>query len=181
MLSNSLDGRKNDPYGQDHVLDNLSAQPDDNPDFPTKDTYGLYSEPSSSSFDLQLSLENKLRENWDLNGSMEFGMTWKMKITLSRQRVCLLEMWGHHIDGIDYFGWLTPTSIDSTHHQAPLRELCRLIFGKPSPRQKHLTIGTTTELFDVEMQNCDELNPTFIRWLMGYPDRWEQFMPTETL
>jgi len=126
--------------------------------------------PSSASFDLQLSLENKLHQIWDLDGSMEYGLTWKMRVTPLGQRVCLLEVWDRPRDGIDYFGWPTVVCRDYKDGDCDL-DKCppKGILGRVALMSSTAPTGKR-----------GALNPEFCRWLMGFPIEWSRLKPMGT-
>lgn len=80
---------------------------------------GKISTGSSGSVDLQLSLESKLRTLLDLDGSIEFSMTWKKRRTPVGRRYCQLAVLMLPTSEIDCGGWPTPQAFDATNHGKP--------------------------------------------------------------
>ncbi len=76
------------------------------------DTYGLFSDPSSPTVALQSSLENKLRASLDMNGSMEFVLTWSRQAMQSGPPISVLRASARPIDARGFIGWLTPSARD---------------------------------------------------------------------
>ena len=79
---------------------------------PTPDTCGPLFTSSSPSADLQSALASRLAANWDLNGSPEFGLTWKEQAMPSGLPICRLVAWVRRTSGGDCGGWRTPSSTD---------------------------------------------------------------------
>lgn len=76
----------------------------------TNDTSGPLFTTSSPSAALQRSLENRLRARMDVNGSLEFVLTWKIWDMPSGLPICALRASGRPISGKDFTGWLTPAA-----------------------------------------------------------------------
>jgi hypothetical protein len=74
------------------------------------DTYGLSSPGSSASASLQQSLASKLQARLDVNGSMEYRLTWKTWVTPQQRQICALRASTPRISAKDYFGWPTPNA-----------------------------------------------------------------------
>lgn len=75
---------------------------------PTNDTCGPLFTRSSPSASLQRSLENKLRARMDVNGSLEFALTWKDVDMPSGPPICALQASGHRTAGNGFIGWRSP-------------------------------------------------------------------------
>jgi hypothetical protein len=75
---------------------------------PTNDTSGPLFTHSSPSAALQLSLENRLREQTDVNGSVLFALTWKQQDMPSGPPICALRARAHRTSGNGFTGWPTP-------------------------------------------------------------------------
>ena len=76
--------------GPDHVHVSRFRSLDSKKAMPTNDTSGPLFTASSPSASRQLSLENRLRENLDMNGSPECAMTWKPVNMPSGPPICRL-------------------------------------------------------------------------------------------
>ena len=83
MLLTSHDGKKIVPFGQDHVPVSHSVPQVDKQVKKTIDIYGPNGSGSSRSVNLQLSLENRLRQRLPMGGSMMFIKGWKRRTTPS--------------------------------------------------------------------------------------------------
>lgn len=75
----------------------------------TEGISGRSSQASSSSLRLQLSLENRLRQQMDVNGSPEYALTWKRWDMQSGPPICALRASGRRTSGSGFGGWPTPT------------------------------------------------------------------------
>lgn len=86
----------------------------------TPDIFGPSSYVSSPSGDLQRSLESRLRARLDVNGSLEYELTWKRWAIGSGQSICALRASARRISDNDYIGWPTCRAIDGTKGQRTL-------------------------------------------------------------
>jgi len=84
------DGQMAFPFGQDHVLANRFRAPVSDEDTKTSGTSGRSGSASSASASLQSYLASRLRARMDLNGSMEYLLIWKARVTPARRRICAL-------------------------------------------------------------------------------------------
>jgi len=87
-----------------------SATPEAAGENPTSGTSGLSSSVSSRSANLQLSLENRLRQDLAVNGSPEYELTWKQWGMESGLPICALRASGHRISDSGSIGWPTPNA-----------------------------------------------------------------------
>ena len=110
--SNSPGGIQLDLFGPAVSHASPSAPPGSEGENPTSDTSGLSSSVSSRSANLQLSLENRLRQDLAVNGSPEYELTWKQWGMESGLPICALRASGHRISGSDSIGWPTPTATE---------------------------------------------------------------------
>src|SRR3990167_790631 len=76
----------------------------------TNDTCGPTSTASSRSAALQRSLESRLRAATDLNGSMEYRLTWRKSDMPSGRLICRLRASARLIGVRDCSGWPTPNA-----------------------------------------------------------------------
>src|SRR5690349_17926108 len=83
-------------FGQDHAPVNRFRAPASARAKQTNGTCGRNSIVSSRSVALQRSLASRLRQTTDLNGSMEYRLTWKNSITQSQRRICRLQASARH-------------------------------------------------------------------------------------
>jgi len=100
------------PFGLEAAHANRFRAPESERAKWTKDTSGQTSTASSRSAALQRSLESKLRAATDLNGSMEYRLTWKNAAMPSGRRVCLLRAKARPTGDIGFSGWPTPRTKD---------------------------------------------------------------------
>lgn len=106
----ALDGRTIDQSGREVVHASLSARQALELGFRTQDTFGQLLPGSSSSADLQSSLESKLRVKLSSLGSTLYTLTWKPWVTplgVSRFR---LRASVRRTSETDCSGWPTPTT-----------------------------------------------------------------------
>ena len=113
MHSNYQDGMQTDLFGQEAVPVNRFRAPEKDSEKKTKDTSGLSSSASSRSYDLQWSLENRLRQRMDVNGSPEYEMTWKRWDMQSGPPICRLAVSQRRTKEIGCSGWQTPQRHDA--------------------------------------------------------------------
>jgi hypothetical protein len=96
-----------------HVSHSLSL--DDDKALQTSDICGQSSETSWKSADLQASLENKLRASLDVNGSLEYELTWKKWDMSVGPPIFALRASARRISGKGstgvLFGWPTPNTM----------------------------------------------------------------------
>ena len=110
MPSNSPGGIQLDLFGPAVSHASPSATPEAAGENPTSGTSGLSSSVSSRSANLQLSLENRLRQDLAVNGSPEYELTWKQWGMESGLPICALRASGHRISDSDSTGWPTPNA-----------------------------------------------------------------------
>lgn len=91
-------------FGQDHALAKHSLSQENKKDLMTKDTSGQFSQNSLTSANLQSSLENRLKQQLNTDGSILFKMTWKDMVTPAHRRYCLLRASAHRTSDIDCIG-----------------------------------------------------------------------------
>lgn len=106
--SNSRDGRKKEKSGQEAARASRSQSQEKLTAWATSGIYGQLFIGSSPSAILQSCLENKLRERLDVNGSVEYALTWKHWDMLSGPQVCALQSSIRRTEGQEYIGWPTP-------------------------------------------------------------------------
>jgi len=109
-LCRSQDGAQTDLFGQEVPLVSLSQAQEIKKAKTTLDTSGLSSSISSESANLQQSLENRLRQQLDLDGSMIYKLTWKQKVTPQRRSYCHLAASALRTKETGSSSWPTPTA-----------------------------------------------------------------------
>ena len=110
---------------------------------PTNDTSGLLFATLSPSADLQSALANRLHQRMDVNGSLEYALTWKEWDMPAGPPICALRARAHPISDKGYSGWPT-TSASDQMPQSPLPEHLNAYMGQPSPRMKLEVSGWPT-------------------------------------
>jgi hypothetical protein len=115
--SDSQGGLQLSLSGQDLAHASPSAQREGKGERLIDDTSGLSSSASLRSADLQLSLENRLRQRLEGRGSREYALTWKHWSMESGHPICALRASGHRISDNASTGWATPTANDAKGSQ----------------------------------------------------------------
>ena len=110
--SDSRDGLMTDLSGPVAAPASLSASQAKDMGWLTSGTYGRIGSILYGRSDLQLSLVNRLKQRLPTGGSTLFKMTWKEKVTPSRQSVSLLRASGLRTSGNDSGSWPTPCQQD---------------------------------------------------------------------
>lgn len=158
-------GRAPAPVSRFRSLDSDKAMP-------TNDTSGPLFTASSPSARLQLSLENKLRARMDVNGSLEYALTWKHWDMPAGPPICALRASGRHKSGSGFIGWPTVRASDRGPRNP---ETARRKLKSDGRTRHHRIEDLLTALGTV----TGYPNPTFLLWLMGFPASWEEFAPVE--
>ena len=118
----------------------------------TNATFGLFSENSSPSANLQSSLESRLRQEMAGNGSLEYDLTWKHWDMPSGPPICALRASTRLISDNGSTGWLTPRARgdagDSRGEKGVVRNLedQAYMWGRPAPTVYAGTGGAKKEL-----------------------------------
>ena len=126
-LSDKLDGRMTDLFGQEVVPASHSPQREHEKDSTTSVISGLSSSGSSVSAALTQSLANRLRAKTHSLGSTLFRLTWKERTTPSGRSIPALRASVLRISDKDSGGWPTPQNHDdrkrgnteADHHYSP--------------------------------------------------------------
>ena len=197
---NSQDGVQTDLFGREVLHANRSAQQEAEKERMTSDTSGLSSSILSESANLQRSLENRLRQLSDSDGSMIYKTTLRQKVTPQGRSYFHLAASARTTKGIDSSlppsAWLTPTTSDmngvreldgkrsgglNTQAQSawptPLASDQRGSAGvgkKELPNIAKYASGKIPKSSTAETESTapSQLNPRFSLWLMGYPIEW---------
>ena len=135
LRCSSQDGRKKSRSGRGVVHASHSARRANEKEPTTTGTCGQKCSGSSASADLQRFLESRLRASVDLDGSMEFSMTWRASVTPAGRPICRLLAQGNRTSGKDCSGWPSPAVQNSD--------------GCPNPQGntgEHFTLQTAVAL-----------------------------------
>jgi hypothetical protein len=106
------DGNQAELFGQEALRASLSQAQEIKKAKTTLDTSGLSSLISSESADLQQSLESRLRQQLNLDGSMIYKLTWRQKVTPQRRSYCHLAASAPRTKENACFSWPTPSVRD---------------------------------------------------------------------
>lgn len=164
-----LAGPTTERCGPAHALANHSAASASAAAPLTNGTCGLPGAASLRSAALQRSLESRLREAVDLNGSPEFGMTWRHKAMPSGAPIFQLAASQRHRSASEsgLLPWATPKASDGEKFGGMSK--ARIAAGrKPDtlPLQVRAWLGVTA----ADGAPSQEL----WRWVMGYPTAWSR-------
>ena len=127
--SDSQDGLTTDECGPAAAPVNLSASQAKERGLLTSGTYGRIGSILYGHCDLTPSLVSRLKQRLTTGGSTLFKMTWKEKVTPSRQSVSLLRASGLRTSGSDSGSWPTPTTEANTHCYGPDKSIQLKTYG----------------------------------------------------
>jgi hypothetical protein len=137
------DGPKSGQCGPALVPVNRSRKAASEKGRPTNGTCGLTSFASSQSAALQSSLESRLADAMDLNGSPEYELTWKVLAMQSGPPICRLRALRRRTPASDFIGWPTPMAGSpktATYNQAGNtdngRKTVAVLLGWATPRAR---------------------------------------------
>ena len=180
MPCNSRGGVQTDLFGQVPHPASPSQSQGKGGEQKTRDICGQSGQVSSGSANLQLSLESRLLQLLGSDGSMEYRMHWKDKVTPAGRRYCQLVASSHPTSVRDFGGWPTPIAEDNRDRgkwDNPVVQR-RVTIGK-SVELSMLAHSTGTPSGSPAVTGRPEesppklsLNPAFSLWLMGYPKEW---------
>jgi len=109
------------------------------------DISGLSSIVLSARADLQQSLENRLRARMDVNGSLEYELTWRHWDMASGPPICALRAQARRTSGNGFGGWPSPVSNDDNKSvEAHLRMKTRM--GERDGTGAHRTAITSLQV-----------------------------------
>jgi len=118
-----LDGRTIEKSGREVALASHSVSPENVKALTTSATYGPLFGGSSPSTDLQSCLENRLRQRLDVNGSLEYELTWKQWDMLSGPPICALRASGRRTSDRGCSGWPTPRTVTGGAESAERKQV----------------------------------------------------------
>lgn len=129
-LCSSPDGLSIESSGPEAVPVSLSPARESEKAPQTSATFGPTSFASLHSIALQLSLENRLRQLMDVNGSPEYVLTWKHWGMESGLPICALRASARRTSGKGFSGWRTPDHSErGGAYKNPEKALARLHSG----------------------------------------------------
>ena len=115
---------------------------------PTQGTSGLSGTSLSGSASLQLSLESRLRQTLDVNGSPEYELTWKHWDIGSGPPICALRASGRRTSGKGFTGWPTPAATDTARSQDSSNQRMQAGHQADLPTVAQLAGWPTPQVFD---------------------------------
>ena len=145
MPSASPVGPTTGPCGPDRALANLSASQALAKGLMTRDTFGPCFAGSSTSADLQRSLESRLRVELGGIGSPLYALTWKRWDMQSGPPICALRASVLRTSDKDSTGWPTPTAQDGSRGNGTIRPQDT---GIPLPQMATMAGWPTTQASD---------------------------------
>ncbi len=189
-------GQTLDLFGQAVAPVSRSAQQASAKALPTTGTYGRIGSASLASESLQSSLESKLRARLGINGSTPLLMTWKRMHTPRGRSYSRLALSGRHTSETDY--GLLPTPAAQSYGTNIGGAAGRT--GKVRPSLEHMArhnmwptpaaqdanrsgrhnLRPTKHGRELATEAGGALNPTWVGWLMGYPEEWVNCAPSAT-
>ena len=139
-------------YGQDRVRASRGQEPGASAALRTIDTSGPNGFGSFESVALQRSLESRLRAREF--GSTVYSLTWKVWVTPAGRRICRLRASAPRKIAPGCGFWPTP----------------RAAGGKAGPDYAKTDRSSTGISLPTALGGMP--NPTWLAWLMGYPEQW---------
>ena len=150
------DGQQILMFGPDQHLANRFRAPESDGDTKTTGISGPLGSDLSASAALQSFLVSRLRAATDLNGSMEYSLTWKTRVTPAGRPICALRARARPISGNGCTGWVSPTARDHsrgglpprpTDTGIPLSQQVAGVSGWPTPDASAMNDGESLESF----------------------------------
>ena len=154
-------GQPTDPSGQVPVPVSRFRALDSEKAIPIEDTCGPLFTISSPSRSLQWSLESRLRQRMDVNGSREYALTWKQQDMPVGVPICALRASGRRTSGKGFSGWPTPLVRDAKDVCSTGAVPSAMRRDSPSLATRLLSIGVPW--FRISTAYC---------LIMGFPSVW---------
>jgi hypothetical protein len=152
LRSNSLGGLIRSLCGPEAVPASHSLAQESAMATPTNGISGLTFSVSSASASLQSSLENRLRQRMDVNGSLEYELTWKDWDMESGPPICALRAQARRTSDSGYGGWPSPmagTPATDTYNEAgnndSSRKTVSLLAGWPTASARDWKNGQSNQ------------------------------------
>lgn len=180
--SSSQAGPVTDPSGPAVAHASLSASQAKARGLLTSATFGLLSNGSSHSADLQLFLESRLRARMGVNGSPEYVLTWRRWSMPSGPPICALRG-ARIISGKDFSGWPTP----NTNGWRSDGEM-RMLRDRGMGAQEYVNLSHRASISRRQRwwgkgglpKPTGQENPRLLGFIMGYPPEWCECAATAT-
>jgi len=172
--SDSPDGPMTGQSGQDHAPVSRFRSRDSEKAMPIQDTSGPLFTTSSPSANLQRSLENRLDQNLDLNGSPEYALIWKTWDMPSGPQICALRGSARRTSDSGFGGWATPATRDYKGANS-VKHVTETGTGRKHLDQLANQVvhsGPVRDTSPAQTGKRGVLNPAFSLWLQGYPIEW---------
>ena len=180
MRSGSPDGPTSGPSGPAPFPVSRFRALDSDVAMPIEDTCGPLFSGSSPSAGLQRSLENRLVELLDVNGSPEYALTWSTWDMPAGPPICRLRASAHRTSGNGFGGWPTPMAgtpaqkgYNAAGNTDSSRKTTDLLAGWPTPNasddnQDRRTMAGTVREWNREGASQSSL-PLVAKMLAGWP------------